>query len=274
MAQPKFSLQPLAAAICVACYSSVAMANDAMPVQTFAPIVVTSAAGNDANWLIVRADPKQPIQPIPASDGADYLQSIVGFSSVNSGAGTNGDVTFRGMFGSRIKVLADGSENLGACPNRMDAPTSYISPESYDQISVIKGPQTVQYANTGSAATVIFERQKPELSTEKPYLGQASVLIGSFGRLDHNLETAVGDETKYIRLNANRSVSDSYKDGNGDTVPSDWERWNADLAFGWTPDENTWVELSGGKSDGEAVYAGRDIDGSEFSRESLGLRVG
>ncbi|MFZ7791795.1 TonB-dependent copper receptor [Acinetobacter lwoffii] len=273
MAQPKFSLQPLAAAICVACYSSVVMANNAMPVQTFAPIVVTSAAGNDANGLIVRADPKQPIQPIPASDGADYLQSIVGFSSVNSGAGTNGDVTFRGMFGSRIKILTDGTENLGACPSRMDSPTSYISPESYDQISVIKGPQTVQYANTGSAATVIFERTPEQFDQDQNYRGQASVLMGSFGRLDHNVEVAAGDEQKYVRLNTNRSVSNSYQDGDGITVPSDWERWNADLALGWTPDTDTWVELTGGKADGEAVYAGRDMDGSQFARESLGLRV-
>ena len=273
MAQPKFSLQPLAAAICVACYSSMVLANEAMPVQTMAPIVVTSATGNDANGLIVRADPKQSIQPIPASDGADYLQSIVGFSSVNSGAGTNGDVTFRGMFGSRIKILTDGTENLGACPSRMDSPTSYISPESYDRISVIKGPQTVQYANTGSAATVIFERSPEQFDEDHHYRGQASVLMGSFGRLDHNVEVAAGDEQKYIRLNTNRSVANSYQDGNGNTVPSDWERWNADLALGWTPDENTWVELTGGKADGEAVYAGRMMDGSKFARESLGLRV-
>ncbi|ENX16947.1 TonB-dependent copper receptor [Acinetobacter sp. CIP 51.11] len=273
MAQPKFSLQPLAAAIYVACYSSVVMANDAMPVQMFAPIVVTSAAGNDANGLIVRADPKQPIQPIPASDGADYLQSIVGFSSVNSGAGTNGDVTFRGMFGSRIKILTDGTENLGACPSRMDSPTSYISPESYDRISVIKGPQTVQYANTGSAATVIFERTPEQFDQDQNYRGQASVLMGSFGRLDHNVEVAAGDDQKYVRLNTNRSVSNSYQDGDGTTVPSDWERWNADVALGWTPDEDTWVELTGGKADGEAVYAGRAMDGSKFARESLGLRV-
>lgn len=273
MAQPKFLLQPLAAAICVACYSSVVMANESMPVQTMAPIVVTSTVGNDANGLIVRADPKQPIQPVPATDGADYLQSIVGFSSVNSGAGTNGDVTFRGMFGSRIKILTDGIENLGACPSRMDSPTSYISPESYDRISVIKGPQTVQYANTGSAATVIFERTPEQFGEDQHYRGQASVLMGSFGRLDQNIEAAAGDEKKYIRLNTNRSVSSSYKDGNGQTVPSDWERWNADLALGWTPDEDTWVELTGGKADGEAVYAGRMMDGSKFARESLGLRV-
>ena len=274
MAQPKFFLQPLTAAICVACYSGSIQAQQIDTednVQQLAPVVMTAQKANDANGLIVRADPKQPIQPVPATDGADYLQSIAGFSSVKNG-GTNGDVTFRGMFGSRIKILTDGTENLGACPSRMDAPTSYIQPESFDRITVTKGPQTVQYANTGSAATVIFERQKPKLSEDQPYFGQASVLLGSYGRLDQNIEAVAGDEQKYIRLNANRSESNSYEDGNGDKVPSAWERWNTDLALGWTPDANTWLELSAGKSDGEALYAGRDMDGSQFARESLGLR--
>lgn len=276
MAQPKFLLQPIAAAVCVACYSASAFADQSMlsaNTHSLAPIVATAQQGNDANGLVVRANPKQPIQPIPATDGADYLQSIVGFSAVNSGAGTNGDVTFRGMFGSRIKILTDGSENLGACPSRMDSPTSYISPESFDEITVIKGPQTVQYANTGSAATVLFERKPEQFGEGQNYRGQASVLMGSFGRLDHNIEAAAGDAQKYIRLNANRSVADSYKDGNGTTVPSDWERWNADVALGWTPDADTWLELTGGRGDAEVVYAGRMMDGSEFDRESLGLRV-
>ncbi|MFW2096783.1 TonB-dependent copper receptor [Acinetobacter sp. ULE_I057] len=272
MAQPQFFLQPLAAAVCVACYSTVTFAHDQEHAAQLAPIVVTAQLNNDANGLIIHADPKQPIQPVPATDGADYLQSIAGFNSIKSG-GTNGDVTFRGMFGSRIKILTDGTENLGACPARMDAPTSYIQPESFDRISVVKGPQTVQYANTGSAATVIFERQKPTLTDDKNYQGQASVLAGSFGRLDHNIEAVVGDSKKYMRINANRSESNSYEDGDGNKVPSSWERWNTDLALGWTPDEDTWVELTGGKADGEAEYAGRTMDGSQFVRESLGLRV-
>lgn len=272
MAQPQFFLQPLAAAVCVACYSTATFAHDQEHAAQLAPIVVTAQLNNDANGLIIHADPKQPIQPVPATDGADYLQSIAGFNSIKSG-GTNGDVTFRGMFGSRIKILTDGTENLGACPARMDAPTSYIQPESFDRISVVKGPQTVQYANTGSAATVIFERQKPTLTDDKNYQGQASVLVGSFGRLDHNIEAAVGDSKKYMRINANRSDSNSYEDGDGNKVPSSWERWNTDLALGWTPDEDTWVELTGGKADGEAEYAGRTMDGSQFARESLGLRV-
>lgn len=277
MPHSKFLLQPLWVAMLAVSHSGLVFANsekndaDTKALHSLAPIVVTAQQGNDANGLIVHADPKQPIQPVPATDGADYLHSIMGFNSIQSG-GTNGDVTFRGMFGSRIKILTDGTENLGACPNRMDAPTSYISPESYDRISVIKGPQTVQYANTGSAATVLFERQPEKLTSEKPYRGQASVLLGSYGRIDHNVEAAIGDEKKYIRLNANRSESNSYQDGDGNTVPSAWKKWNADVALGFTPDENTWVELTGGKSDGESLYAGRSMDGSQFARESLGLR--
>ena len=274
MAQPTFYLQPLAAAIVIASYSVTAAANEQQHPSTtqLAPIVVTAQSANDGNGLIVHADPKQAIQPIPAVDGSAYLQNIIGFNQVKSG-GANGDVTFRGMFGSRIKIVADGNESLGACPSRMDTQASYISPESYDRITVVKGPQTVQYAHTGSAATVSFERGPEELSTEKPYRGQASVLMGSYGRLDHNVEAAIGDETKYVRLNANRTVADDYKDGEGNKIHSNWEKWNADVALGWTPDENTWVELKGGRGDAEMAYAGRGMDGSQYKRDTLGLKL-
>ena len=272
MTQTQFLLQPLSAAVLIALSSSGVFAEDDIQTKKMAPIVVTAQDNRLSNGLMVQANPKQPIQPVPATDGADYLQSIMGFNAIKNG-GTNGDVTFRGMFGSRIKILTDGTENLGACPARMDAPTSYINPESYDRITVIKGPQTVQYANTGSAATVIFDREPENLTANQPYRGQASVLMGSYGRLDHNVEAAIGDETKYARINANRSVANDYQDGNGDKVHSNWERWNADLALGWKPTQDSWIELKGGKGDGEAAYAGRTMDGTQFQRESLGLHA-
>ncbi|WP_151753649.1 TonB-dependent copper receptor [Acinetobacter soli] len=272
MTQPQFLLQPITAAMLLATTTAFAETQSATDTTQMPPIVVTAQETTRSNGLIVQADPKQPIQPVPATDGADYLQSILGFNAIKNG-GTNGDVTFRGMFGSRIKMLTDGTENLGACPGRMDAPTSYINPESYDRITVIKGPQTVLYATPGSAATVLFEREPEQLSRDKPYRGQASVLIGSFGRLDHNIEAAVGDESKYARLNATRSVAGNYQDGNGKTVQSQWERWSTDLALGWKPTQDTWLELRGGASDGESAYAGRTMDGTQFRRESLGLHA-
>ncbi len=80
------------------------------------------------------------------------------------------------------------------------------------------------------------------------------------------------DRLGYVRVIGNQSQSDDYEDGSGNTVPSRWNKWNGDVAVGWTPDADTLVELTGGKGDGEARYAGRGMDGSQFKRESLGLR--
>ena len=118
-----------------------------------APGVVTAV--QQSSPLTVIADPKDARQPVPASDATDYLKTIPGFSAIRSG-GTNGDPVLRGMFGSRINLRTNGGLMLGACPGRMDAPSSYISPETYDQLTVIKGPQTVLWGPGASAGTVLF----------------------------------------------------------------------------------------------------------------------
>lgn len=219
--------------------------------------------------LVVVTDPKAPRQPLPASDGADYLKTIPGFTSIRSG-GTNGDPVLRGMFGSRLDVLANGMPTLGACPNRMDAPTSYIAPESYDKVTVVKGPQTVLYGPGASAGTVLFERTTPRF--ERPGMRfDGSVVGGSFGRNDQNVDVTAGTPDFYGRVTANHAHAQDYRDGNGRTVPSQWDKWNADAALGWTPDAHTRVELTAGTGDGYARYAGRGMDGAHFRRDTFGL---
>lgn len=71
----------------------------------------------------------------------------------------------------------------------------------------------------------------------------------------------------------NRSQSDDYDNGDGDTIASRWDKWNGDVALGWTPDADTLIELTAGRGDGEARYGGRGMDGTQFKRESLGLRI-
>jgi iron complex outermembrane receptor protein len=233
-----------------------------------APLVITSVAPKSP--LTVETNPKQPRQPVPASDGTDYLKTIPGFAAIRNG-GVNGDPVFRGMFGSRIKLLTNGGEMIGACPGRMDAPSSYISPESYDRLTVIKGPQSVRWGAGASAATVLFERE-PEHFAKPDWRLNASLLIGSYGRFDRSLDAAAGNQDGYARLLANRSSADDYSDGDGHSVPSRFDKWNGDLVLGWTPDANTLLELTAGTGDGEARYAGRSMDGTQFRRESFGLR--
>ncbi len=220
--------------------------------------------------LSIVTSPKTPRQPVPASDGSDYLKTIPGFSQIRNG-GTNGDPVFRGMFGSRLKILTDGAEMQGACPGRMDAPSSYISPESYDLLTLTKGPQTVLWGPGASAGTIRFEREHPKFNAPGVKVN-ASGLTGSNGRWDGNVDASVGNEWGYLRLIGNTSRSHDYKDGSGYRVPSRWDKWNSDLALGWTPDKDTLLELTAGKGDGEARYAGRNMDGSQFKRESLGVR--
>lgn len=232
------------------------------------PTVITAIAPSSP--LTVVTNPKDPRQPVPASDGADYLKTIPGFSVIRAG-GTNGDPVLRGMFGSRLNILTNGGMMLGACPGRMDAPTSYISPETYDRLTVIKGPQSVIWGPGGSAGTILFERE-PEKFGELGSRVNGSVLVGSNGRFDKVLDAAAGNQLGYVRFIGNQSHSDDFDDGNGDTVPSRWDKWNGDATVGWTPDADTLLELTAGKGDGEARSAGRGMDGSQFKRESLGLR--
>ncbi|WOD08372.1 TonB-dependent copper receptor [Marinomonas sp. GJ51-6] len=128
------------------------------------------------------------------------------------------------------------------------------------------------FGGTGiSAATVRFER-KDEDFTEKSNRIEAEVMVGSYGRFDRRIEGALGNNTGYIRIEANESESDDYKDGNGDTVESAWRKWNASFAAGWTPDEDTLLELEISRGDGYSKYAGRSMDGTKFLRENLALR--
>ena len=261
--------QPLPCLIAFALYAvtSPTWATDA--VLTFPAIVVT--APMQESPLTVVTDPKAPRQPVPASDGADFLKSIPGFSTIRKG-GSNGDPMLRGMAGSRLNLLVDGGQIGGGCPSRMDPPTAYISPQLYDRVTVIKGPQTVLYGPGNSAGTVLFERDFKRYAKTDASL-EGSLLGGSAGRNDQMLDVRAGTPDVYMNVSANHTHAQDYEDGDGNRVHSSWDRWNADAAVGWTPDDNTRVELSAGKGDGQAAYAFSGMDGAQFLRKSAGLKI-
>ena len=259
---------PLALA-CAALFTPLVYGQDSAPTKTLDEVVVTAI--HDQSAVQVVTDPKIPRQPIPASDAADYLQTIPGFSAVRSG-GTNGDPVFRGQFGSRLPLLTNGTQMLGACPGRMDTPSSYIAPETFDVLTLIKGPQTVLWGPGASAGVVRFERERPDFAAG-PVNFTASLLGASAGRNDQNADLAAGNDQFYARISANHSHGQDYKDGDGTSIPSGWNKWNADAALGWTPDADTLVELSAGAGDGWARSAARGMDGTQFRRDSLGLRL-
>jgi iron complex outermembrane receptor protein len=229
--------------------------------------VVTSVG--ERSPLTIVTDARQPRQPIPAQDGADYLDTIPGFSTVRKG-GSGADPVLRGMAGSRLSILTDGGSILGGCSVRMDPPTSYVFPEAYDIITVIKGPQTVKYGAAAPAGTVLFARTNERLAAPS-WQANASLIGGAWKRNDQVFDLRAGTPVFYVRAAAGRSASGNYRDGEGQAVHSEYARWNAETAFGWTPDATTRLEVASSLGDGRAAYADRGVDGSRFRRIGTGI---
>ena len=117
-------------------------------------VVFGTPPGNPGNVIFTGGDAARS----PAADGADLLRAVNGISASRMG-GRGLDPVIRGQSQGRVNVLVDGAYILGACPNRMDPPSSFAAIQTWDQVVVMKGVQTLLWGGGGSGGTVIFERQ-------------------------------------------------------------------------------------------------------------------
>ncbi|WP_308033403.1 TonB-dependent receptor plug domain-containing protein [Neisseria bergeri] len=215
MKTTRFLLLPLAAAL-----SQVWAAPVAEETAELSPVTVTGTQQQKANT--VKFNPKATLQPLPAGDGADLLQSVPNMSIIRKG-GSSGDPLFRGLGGSRLAINADDQFVYGGCSNRMDPPTSYIHPSTFDEVVVTKGPQTVTQGMGLISGSVHFVRKDPTFR-EQPYSFNGSTTLGSSGRRDASFEAGAGGKYGYARLNVSHNESDDYKDGAGNRVHSNFKR--------------------------------------------------
>lgn len=242
-------------------------AEEKEPVFTLEEIVVTSHPMTQP--LVIETDPKAPRQPVPAADGGGYLKNIPGFSVVRQG-GTGSDPLLRGLGGTRLNVLLNGTTQLGGCSYRMDPTTSYAFPESFSKIIVLKGPESVRYGSN-VAGTVLFERETVPFE-KADVRGNSSVLVGSNGRNDELLDVMAGDTTGYVRIIKTRSHADNYEDGGGNKIHSFYTRQSLSGIVGVTPDVNTLYEFTVDTSTAEAAYGSRGMDGPQFDQRDYSFK--
>ncbi|EFH22888.1 TonB-dependent copper receptor [Neisseria polysaccharea ATCC 43768] len=259
-----FLLLPLAAALSQAWAAPVAEET-----AELSPVTVTGTQQQKANT--VKFNPKATLQPLPAGDGADLLQSVPNMSIIRKG-GSSGDPLFRGLGGSRLAINADDQFVYGGCSNRMDPPTSYIHPSTFDEVVVTKGPQTVTQGMGLISGSVHFVRKDPTFH-EQPYSFNGSTTLGSSGRRDAAFEAGAGGKYGYARLNVSHNESDDYKDGAGNRVHSNFKRDSQMVQLGVTPTENTTIAGTYERSRGKAAYADRRMDGSKFDRDAWNVRI-
>ena len=214
-------------------------------------------------WVDVRSEKR------PEGDGADVLKGVPGFNLIRQG-GIGSDPVFRGLSGSRLNVLIDGVPYGGACNHAMDPPTSYVNPGEFSQLLVLAGPQSVRNAGTVAGA-VDFERSRVQLDEWGAQVFATGVL-GSFDLNEFSGDVAFGGSPGYVRLSGGYEDSGDYLDGNGDPVLSRYNRWNGRVALGWTPGEDTLLELSAEMSDGKMANATIHMDSVKLDRKVYGAR--
>lgn len=233
--------------------------------RELSPILIQS----DEPTFGLKLDPKSNKYSQSAQDGAAFLKHISGFSIIRKG-GKSGDPVFRGFAGSRLGILVDGEEMYGGCGGRMDPPTSYISPYNFDEVLMIKGPQTVLYGPGHTAGTIIFNHhfQRPDTTFVE---GKASALFGSYGRHDFAGNARFASPNASLHIGSTKTHSNDYQDAHHQRIHSGYTHWDGQAQLYLTPDNKTTIGLFGNLGDGKAAYADRMMDGSRFRKNRYAL---
>lgn len=173
----------------------------------------------------------------PHTDGADYLQSIPGITAGRSG-GHGLEPNIRGQSQNQLNIIADNAFLFGACPNRLDPSSSYLNIDSYDEIVVTKGYQSVLNGPGATGGSIILKRKSPIPATqEKLYTtGSASGGYDSNGKTwFSNLNFSGGNQKVYARARTSFKEANNYKDGNNNEVRSAFQEKTGGITLGLTP---------------------------------------
>jgi iron complex outermembrane receptor protein len=206
-------------------------------------------------------------------ESADILRDIPGVSGSRMG-GHGTDPVIRGLGQTRLNVLLDGAYVHGGCPNRMDPPTAYAPPSSYEDITVIKGVQTLEYGGGGPGGTILFERETERFTADEGLRAdlEAGYRSNGDGR-DVAADIAAGNEQAYARLIGSYVKANNYDDGDGNEVRSGYKETSGTVIFGYTPNADTLLELSLEKQETrDLLFAGAGMDSPLADNDTYRLK--
>ena len=209
-----------------------------------------------------------------SADGGELLLQTPGVSGVKMG--NHGiDPVIRGQKHNQLNVLLGGAYIHGGCPNRMDPPSSFASTELYDQVTVIKGVQTLIYGGGGSGGTVLFERSVPTFEKDETIKTKVGAGYRSNGKAWNVFaDVAAGSNDGYLRGSVTEKEAKEYQDGDGNDVRSGYSEKSAMLSLGAKTDAGTKYRLDIDAVRGEDIlYAGAMMDSPLSNSDTYKLTV-
>lgn len=151
-------------------------------------------------------------EEVKSADLADALTKNVPGVSLVRRSGIANDIILRGQKKDNINILIDNAKIYGACPNRMDPPTSHVLTNTIDSIEIIEGPYDVENFGTLSGAVKVTTLQ-PSAGLN----GEVSLNVGSFNYLKSAATVSGGNDMVRFLLSVSSESSAQYEDGDGNT---------------------------------------------------------
>ena len=228
-----------AAVLCALASSSVVFADQKS--STVELLDTIKVEGQELNPAMT---PIETGQLSPGRESGDALRDLLGVSGSRMG-GHGTDVSIRGQSQTRINVLLDGAYVHGGCPNRMDPPTAYAATGNYEEVTVIRGVQTLEYGGGGSGGTILFERVTERFDGDESYRGEVEAgYRGNSNTTELLLDVAGGNEIGFARYITSYADARNYEDGDGNEVRTAYTEEGRSLILGYTPSDSTRAEFT------------------------------
>jgi iron complex outermembrane receptor protein len=230
-----------------------AMAEEANSTLTLPPTIITATPIANTKDIYISTDAIST----PTPDLAEMLRDMTGIEAIRK-SGHGLDPVIRGQRKGQINVYNNGALLQGACPFRMDPPTSLAAMENADSIVVHKGYITVTQGAGAPGGYIELKRLPPELG----YHGTATFgAESSASRLSGSVDASARDNVGWVRGGYNLSTQQDYKDGNGDAVRSGVKSRGGFLEIGLTPtDSNMFIARFDSQTTEDARFATSGMD--------------
>ncbi len=151
-------------------------------------------------------------EELKSSDLAEALTQATPSIGLIRRSGIANDIVYRGVKRDNINVTVDGTKVCGACPNRMDPPTSHVMTQNVESVEIKPAVFDVEEFG-GLVGDIKIKTLKPQ----EGFGGEASIGVGSFGYKKGAVTASGGNDKVKVLISASKEKGGQYKDGNGDT---------------------------------------------------------
>ncbi|WP_289101403.1 TonB-dependent receptor [uncultured Marinobacter sp.] len=246
-------------------YAVAPLANARSEAENPVVIRVTEGQSAEAARLSAAAIQTEPVQRL-SSDASVSLSRM---------GGRGLDPVIRGQNEERVEVLLDGMRVEGACPSRMDPPTSRLSTALAPVLEVRTSNRTLRWGPI-AGGQVVATTAAPEFADDNRTTGHLTLggADNGEGKLV-NGSVAAGSKDAFIRLAGGYDEADDYEDGDGSEVRSSYENTEGRVDGAWTADNGLYIKgMVSRQEERDVSFPGRGMDAPKTDTDLYRLELG